>query len=168
MVQCLGTSDLHPQLAVACADGALTTTNLLRSTRRGGTVVRIYLSHITHSLTVVLLQPFWTHKIYHLDFSRKTGVYRFLERFLPTEVGATLKTGAWPRQVSVQRAAWNGGNGLGCAGVLASATGSGLCRIEVLEGRWMRGRFPYGDISRVRGESGTNDGDVDDDEEISD
>ncbi|KAF9023472.1 hypothetical protein BDZ89DRAFT_1136660 [Hymenopellis radicata] len=53
--------DMHPQLAVARADGALSTTNMLRSTRRGGSV------------------PFWIHKIYQLDYSRKTGEFRMLE-----------------------------------------------------------------------------------------
>ncbi|KAF9023470.1 hypothetical protein BDZ89DRAFT_1069825 [Hymenopellis radicata] len=132
-VWCISTSDMHPQLAVACADGALSTTNMLRSTRRGGSV------------------PFWIHKIYQLDYSRKTGEFRMLERFLPTELAPTSKTGAWPREVGVQRVAWNVGNGLGCAGMLASATGSGLCRVDCLEGRWMKDKFPYGDVERLRG-----------------
>ncbi|EPQ57805.1 hypothetical protein GLOTRDRAFT_37215, partial [Gloeophyllum trabeum ATCC 11539] len=58
-------SDYHTQLAVACADGACSTTNTLRPTRRGGAV------------------PFFIYKIYQLDFSRKTGEYRMLEQFLP-------------------------------------------------------------------------------------
>ncbi len=89
---------------------------MLRSTRRGGSV------------------PFWIHKIYQIDYSRKTGEFRMLERFLPTELAPTSKTGAWPREVGVQRVVWKAGNGLGWAGMLASATGSGLCRVDYLEG----------------------------------
>ncbi|KAF8908364.1 hypothetical protein CPB85DRAFT_1522196 [Mucidula mucida] len=54
-VWCISTSDMHPQLAVACADGALSTTNMLRSTRRGGSV------------------PFWIHKIYQLTTVARRG-----------------------------------------------------------------------------------------------
>ena len=28
-------------------------------------------------------QPFFVHRIYQLDYSRKTGEYRMLERFVP-------------------------------------------------------------------------------------
>jgi transcription factor C subunit 6 len=39
--QSLACSDYHPQLAVAGADGACTTMNMCRGTRRGGKVVRV-------------------------------------------------------------------------------------------------------------------------------
>ena len=44
------------------------------------------------------------------------------------------------------------GNGLADASLLASGTGSGLCRIDWLTGRWHRDRIPYSDIERIRGE----------------
>jgi len=34
--------------------------------------------------------------------------------------------------------------------MLASATASGLCRIDVLWGRWMKDKQPYGGIAGVR------------------
>ncbi|EDR03266.1 uncharacterized protein LACBIDRAFT_307508 [Laccaria bicolor S238N-H82] len=58
-------SQYHPQLAVGAADGSCSTTNTLRSTRRGGSV------------------PFFVHKLYQMDYSRNTKEYRMLDRFLP-------------------------------------------------------------------------------------
>jgi transcription factor C subunit 6 len=63
-------------------------------------------------------------------------------------------TGVWPWQVGVHRVAWNSGNGLASAGLLASATASGLCRIDVLWGRWIKNKVPYGGIEHIRGEDG--------------
>lgn len=34
-------------------------------------------------LTGVCLQPFLVHKVYQMDYSRSSGEYRMLERFLP-------------------------------------------------------------------------------------
>ena len=81
-----------------------------------------------------------------------------LERFLPQETVDRTKNpgstsiGSWPRQVGIQRVVWNEGNGLASAGMLASATASGLCRIDFLEGRWMKGKIPRNSIENIRGE----------------
>jgi transcription factor C subunit 6 len=48
---------------------------------------------------------------------------------------------------------WNSGNGLAASGLLASATASGLCRIDLLEGRWMKGKIPYTGVANIRRES---------------
>ena len=61
-------------------------------------------------------------------------------------------TGAWPPQVSIQRAAWNSGNGLRAAPFLVSSTGSGLCRVDWLLGRWNKDRIPYSSVEGIRGE----------------
>ncbi|KAF5378366.1 hypothetical protein D9615_008741 [Tricholomella constricta] len=153
-------SDFHPQLAVGSADGSCTTTNSLRSTRRGGSV------------------PFFIHKVYQLDYSRNLGVYRMLDRFFPQETqdrpaakaksakekaGETdpakgrikansVGTGAWSREVGVHRVTWNSCNGLAASGLLASATASGLCRVDELWGRWIKGKVPYGGIEHIRRE----------------
>ncbi|KDQ50099.1 hypothetical protein JAAARDRAFT_142476 [Jaapia argillacea MUCL 33604] len=157
-------SDYHPQLAVGSADGVCATTNGLKSTRRGGSV------------------PFFVHKIYQLDYSRKTKEFRMLDRFLPQETqdraSATrakrkdssvqitpVGTGAWSAEVSIQRVAWNSGNGMGCAGMLASATGSGLCRIDWVWGRWMKGKVPYGGVESMRKEGGGGEEDEEDEED---
>ncbi|EJD53223.1 hypothetical protein AURDEDRAFT_180776 [Auricularia subglabra TFB-10046 SS5] len=58
-------SDYHPQLAVGTADGRCTTTNIARSSKRGSSA------------------PFFIQKIFQLDYSRKTGVFRMLDQFLP-------------------------------------------------------------------------------------
>jgi transcription factor C subunit 6 len=50
----------------------------------------------------------------------------------------------------VHRVIWNSGNGLAAAGLLASATGSGLCRVDELWGRWMKGKVPYGGVEHIR------------------
>ncbi|KAI6007138.1 hypothetical protein EDD15DRAFT_2395168 [Pisolithus albus] len=146
-------SDYHPQLAVGSADGSCSTTNLLKSMRRGGLV------------------PLFVHKIYQLDYSRKTGEYRMLEHFIPQvtqEKGPNVKTkaqtddemlsgsgrstGVWPPEVGVHRVTWNCGNGLGCASLLASGSGSGLCRVDWLSGRWFKDRVPYVDVPKMRKE----------------
>jgi len=71
-------------------------------------------------------------------------------------------TGAWPSEVGVQRVVWNNGNGLSRAPFLASASGSGLCRVDYLSGRWHDGRIPYYGVQGIRQET-----DVGDDEEES-
>ncbi len=71
-------------------------------------------------------------------------------------------TGAWPQQVGIHRVVWNNGNGLGCSTLLASATASGLCRVDCLFGRWHRERISYGGIEAIRMEGKT----IDDDEDV--
>jgi transcription factor C subunit 6 len=71
-------------------------------------------------------------------------------------------SGAWPWQIGIHRVVWNGGNGLGAAGMLASATASGICRVDWLQGRWLKGRIPYGSVPKIRGELNTDGMDVDD------
>ncbi|KAI6136441.1 hypothetical protein F5141DRAFT_995226 [Pisolithus sp. B1] len=147
-------SDYHPQLAVGSADGSCSTTNLLKSMRRGGLV------------------PLFVHKIYQLDYSRKTGEYRMLEHFIPQTKaqtddeplsGSGRSTGAWPPEIGVHRVTWNCGNGLGCASLLASGSGSGLCRVDWLRGRWFKDRVPYVDVPKMRKEiDGGGDDSMDD------
>jgi len=73
-------------------------------------------------------------------------------------------TGAWPRQVGVHRVVWNNGNGLGASALVAAGTASGLCRVEWVWGRWVRGKVPYGSVSamRMEGVSSSWEGDEDD------
>jgi len=52
----------------------------------------------------------------------------------------------------VQRVAWNNGNGLGGAPLLASATGSGLGRVDWLVGRWIKDKTPYVSVAKMRKE----------------
>ncbi|KAF8967306.1 hypothetical protein BDZ97DRAFT_1903428 [Flammula alnicola] len=157
----ISASDFHPQLAVGAADGSCSTTNLLRSTRRGGSV------------------PFFVHKIFQMDYNRNTKEFRMLDRFLPQETldrttamraakGKAKQsdsvlptgTGAWPREVGVHRVVWNNGNGLGPSSLLAAGTASGLCRVDVLWGRWLKDKVPYGGVAGVRMED-LNDMEVD-------
>lgn len=56
---------------------------------------------------------------------------------------------------------WNNGNGPAAACLLASGTAAGLCRVDWLQGRWMKGKIPYGNIANVRKEVDVNDMDVD-------
>lgn len=63
-------------------------------------------------------------------------------------------TGAWPREVGVHRVVWNNGNGLGAAALMAAGTASGLCRVDVLWGRWLKDKIPYGGVAGVRMEDG--------------
>lgn len=99
-----------------------------------------------------------------------------LERFLPVETqdrpsasrskATPIKspgTGAWPPEVAVTRVVWHEGAGLEGASWLASASASGLCRIDWLKGRWIRDRVPYGGVEVIRGEKDAEE--VDDDDE---
>ncbi|KAH8106919.1 hypothetical protein BXZ70DRAFT_915612 [Cristinia sonorae] len=137
--------DYHPQIAVGVTDGSCLTTNIMRTTRRGSNVA------------------FWEHKIFQLSYSRKRDEYAMLENFLPretqdrptlTKANKTMPigTGAWPTEVGVQRVVWNSGNGLAGAPLLASATGSGLCRVDCVLGRWYRDRVPYVSVEQMRQE----------------
>ncbi|KAJ3559407.1 hypothetical protein NM688_g374 [Phlebia brevispora] len=145
----LHASDYHPQLAVGVTDGSCITTNTLRTTRRGGAV------------------PFLMHKIYQLDYNRKTGQFRMLDHILPKEIDRTTganavkqegkSSGAWPPEIGVQRVVWNNGNGLANASRLASATGCGLCRVDWLTGKWLKERMPYYGIEGIRNEVDADD-----------
>ena len=171
-------SDYHPQLAVGAADGTCMTTNMLRSSRRGGIVV-CHSSSPQHLFgSHPLVPPFLQHKIFQLDFSRATNTYRMLERFLPQETPDRSNssqrskkgkeavppagTGAWTPNVGVVRVAWNTGGGLGAASLLASGTAAGLGRVDRLEGIWLRNRIPYTSVQAIRMENSTA-MDVDDD-----
>ncbi|KAJ7069958.1 hypothetical protein C8F01DRAFT_1246117 [Mycena amicta] len=154
----LNASEYHPSVAVGSADGVCSTTNALRSTRRGGSV------------------PFFVHKIFQLDYSRTSKQFRMLEQFFPLEASDrptqakaarsekaknkdkkfTTPTGSssWPREVGVQRVVWNCGGGLGGSGLLASSTGSGLCRVDFVWGRWLMDRVPYVSVGSIRMEDG--------------
>ncbi|KAF7299226.1 Pre-mRNA splicing factor [Mycena indigotica] len=166
----LSASDYHPSLAVGSADGVCSTTNTLRSTRRGSSV------------------PFFVHKIYQLDYSRTTKQFRMLDQFLPLEASdrptqtkamraekakkkdtrfvTPAGSGSWPREVGVQRVVWNSGGGLGGAGLLASSTASALCRVDFVWGRWLADRIPYNSVDEIRmtNDAGDDAMDVDSDE----
>lgn len=60
--------------------------------------------------------------------------------------------GSWPAEVSVTRTTWNNGCGLARAPLLASATASGLCRVDYLLGRFPTNKIPYGGIQCIRKE----------------
>jgi hypothetical protein len=97
-------------------------------------------------------QPFLVHKVYQLDYSRTEGRFRMLDRLKPREMAERAEGGggAWYPSVGVQRVTWHDGAGLTAAGMLASATGSGLCRVDLLEGRWFRDRCPYERVEAMR------------------
>jgi transcription factor C subunit 6 len=134
-------------------------------------------------------QPFLIHKIYQLDYSRKSGEYRMLDCFFPQirppankpgkeAKGPTVEpigiltnvssTGAWPTQVGVHRVSWNSGNGFSAAGLLGSGTASGLGRVDWLEGRWLMGRVPYVSIANMRKEVELEVSDEEDDDDDED
>jgi len=65
-------------------------------------------------------------------------------------------SGAWPANVSVTCVRWNSGGGLTRAPLLASATASGLCRVDWLLGHFARNHLPYGGVRVVRKEFGAD------------
>lgn len=78
------------------------------------------------------------------EIDRTTGI----KAVKPTINGS----GAWPPEISVQRVIWNNGNGLANASLLASSMGNGLCRVDWLAGKWLRGKIPYYGIEGIRNE----------------
>lgn len=72
---------------------------------------------------------------------------------------------AWPKEVGVHRVVWNSGNGFQAACMLASATASGLCRIDIPSGRWYRDKVPGHSVAVVRGEVSVDGADMDVDED---
>lgn len=81
---------------------------------------------------------------------------------------SSVGTGAWPRQVGVHRIVWNNCNGLAAAGLLASGTAAGLCRVDALWGRWIKGKVPYAGIEHIRRELEDDGMDVDEEEDEED
>lgn len=141
-------------------------------------------------------QPYFQSKIFHLDYSRQTGIYRMLENFVPkaplmrnnlrpttaededADVPAPKKKGAqdaeqgegtrfsgsWPKGVCVTSVAWDNGGGMAHAPFLASATASGLCRIDWLLGQFYSPRYNAETIAVVRAGEKDFDGEEDEDE----
>ena len=66
------------------------------------------------------------------------------------ESGRMEPSGLWIPSIAVCTVAWNSGNGLGNASLLASGTACGLVRIDLPEGAWMRGTRPYGSMAEIR------------------
>jgi transcription factor C subunit 6 len=93
-----------------------------------------------------------------------------LDRLKPREMAERPEGGggAWHPSVGVHRVAWHSGAGLGSAGLLASATGSGLCRVDFLGGRWFRDRVPYERVEAMRLEEDAMDVDVEEPEDNDD
>lgn len=48
--------------------------------------------------------------------------------------GPRRVAGSWPPEISITRINWNNACGIGRAGLLASGTGSGLCRVDYMRG----------------------------------
>ncbi|KAF8327233.1 uncharacterized protein EI90DRAFT_3018294 [Cantharellus anzutake] len=179
----ISTSDFHPYVAVACSDGSVMTSCLMKNVRKAGSSA--------HSQSP---QPILQWKAYQMDYNSHTNQYRMLDNFLPmvkickleswtlllthrtqelTERSQTTKnakrrkgesgavapqegrsydgSGAWPAEVGVHRVAWHSGGGLHSAPLLASATASGLCRIEWMKGRGQEGINLYSMIQHLRG-----------------
>ena len=68
--------------------------------------------------------------------------------------------GTWHPSIGVQRVVWHSG-ALGARGLLASATGSELCRVDFLEGEWFWDRVPYERVEAIRLEEDVMEVDVD-------
>ena len=47
----------------------------------------------------------------------------------------------WPAEINITGLAWNNGNGIGRAGMLASGSASGLCRVDFMRGHKEEGKL---------------------------
>ncbi|TCD70271.1 hypothetical protein EIP91_004172 [Steccherinum ochraceum] len=159
-------SDYHPQLAVGVSDGSCLTTNTMRSTRRGSAVA--FFSHkifqldysqkteeyrmLEHFLPEVCCPTLSTEPFRVLRFFSLLQEVKDRPSATKANQAMPIGTGAWSPEVGVQRVVWNDGNGLAAAPLLASATGSGLCRVDWLMGRWYKDRIPYSNVETIRQE----------------
>ncbi|ORY81743.1 WD40-repeat-containing domain protein [Leucosporidium creatinivorum] len=131
VVQNLATSDHHPFVASASADGACTLSNAARTSKK-----KAYKGH-------------YFHRVFRLDFNRLLGEYRMIDNLhVESTVGidstlrppskATAKndyaaiTGAWAPEINVSRVCWHPSLNRAC--LLASGTVSGLVRVDWVEG----------------------------------
>ncbi|KAG8932075.1 hypothetical protein FRC02_001705 [Tulasnella sp. 418] len=80
-VWALSASDYHPYLASTSTDGSCCTTNVFKATRRRGKL------------------PLFVHKIYQMDYNRKTKEWRMLEHFYPTVRLFSFSIIAWSLQL---------------------------------------------------------------------
>jgi transcription factor C subunit 6 len=99
-----------------------------------------------------------------MDYDETLQEYRMIDNFSPEEISlnaassrsfnksgkknskqvydpATVKTGNWSPHIGIQKVAWNN-TGIGRAGWLASGTASGVGRVDIVKGRWMKGKVP--------------------------
>ncbi|KAJ9093228.1 hypothetical protein QFC19_008434 [Naganishia cerealis] len=137
-------SDYHGLVAAGSVDGCVTWINALRSATRA-------------RKARVAQQT-----LYKLDYSRVSGLYRMVDGFAPeipnhaariysqavdapepkkkltAEDWRTVSAG-FPVDVHITRTVWQNGGGLGRAGILASGSGSGICRIDFINGYLYRG-----------------------------
>lgn len=77
-------------------------------------------------------------------FGRKLG--KSGEGIRGPKEGFKTATPIWPLEISITRLAWNDANGIGRAGMLASGSASGLCRIDFMQG--------YKDGAKLKGLEG--------------
>lgn len=96
-----------------------------------------------------MLDRFYPTEI--LDHSSRGSPHPSSNSRSTTNVPGPEGFAAWPANVSVTKVAWNQGGGLGGAGLLASATMSGLCRVDWLaDGRWWRdGEQRFADVRNL-------------------
>ena len=72
----------------------------------------------------------------------ETAAHRNLKKLKFSNDPSSSKTANWPPHVGVHRVSWHNGGGIGRAGLLASATASGLGRIDVIRGMFAPGKDP--------------------------
>lgn len=146
----IATSDYHTMIASASSDGSVLVSSCgmgFYRRKQGG----------------MLFQ-----RLYELDYDSHTGEYRMSEQYRAEASGleeatskathkvsrtkgskaeamapttgdaAVVKTGAWNERVGVHRVAWQSGAGISRANWIASGGWSGIVRVEMLMGKWMK------------------------------
>lgn len=97
--------------------------------------------------------------VYQYELNRNTGEYRMIDNLLPEAIqldskltgkgknssksltgGTRLNSAGWPPRAGITKLCWNSAGGIGRAGLLASGTGSGLTRIDMMHGYFYKGR----------------------------
>ncbi|KAG9034900.1 hypothetical protein FRB95_012457 [Tulasnella sp. JGI-2019a] len=150
----LAVSDYHPFLAVGSADGSCQTTNILKVTRQRFNGARVYykiyqMDYSSKTGEYRMLENFLPIQLIgtrNAANPSKPGKPVGPKKRVPKTANATKDpvgpasshtTAGWPPEVSVHVVAWNTGNGLTKARLLASGMASGLVRVEELRG-WVR------------------------------
>lgn len=130
-------SDYHGMVASGGADGQVKWCNGLRN------LVRISKSRAAQGT------------VYQFELNRNTGEYRMVDNLLPEQVqldskltgknktsskgtstAMRINSAGWPPRSAITKICWNSADGIGRAGLLASGTGSGLGRVDVMKGHF--------------------------------
>lgn len=150
----------------ASADGSVILTNLHAGWFRRRGVVCSPSFDFLELMRLIVVQGMTYQRLFEMDYDDHTGEYRMVDNFVMEDISLdyaaqknisksktlgtnplegnpiVIKTGNWSPHVGVHRSCWNNNGGLGKAGWISSGTASGLGRVDIVHGRFLKGKTP--------------------------